>query len=79
MLITGEAGAYVGVGGEWETSVPLVNIAMNLKLFLKKKKFCFVLFVNKKNLVAKKRKRKSSGRDKWEQYSRQTEHFPVSF
>ena len=28
----------MGVGGEWETSVPLVNIAMNLKLFLKKKK-----------------------------------------
>ena len=29
----------MGVGGEWETSVPLVNTAMNLKLFLKKKRY----------------------------------------
>lgn len=27
----------MAVGGEWETSVSLVNTAMNLKLFLKKK------------------------------------------
>ena len=41
MLITGEAGAYVGVGGRWEISVPSAQFCCEPKTAIKKIKSHF--------------------------------------